>query len=73
MAQPSFKDRARGIKRGVLMRPVRLAIIVSLVVLGVAADNMFNSSPYLMLVMTVVVGSVLVTRWMFEELGFKKK
>lgn len=70
--QPSFRDRARGITRGFLTRPARIALVVGLVLVGVAVDEVLNSSPVAILLMSVGVGSVLVTKWMFDELGFKK-
>ncbi|MFI6099916.1 hypothetical protein ACIA8G_30545 [Lentzea sp. NPDC051213] len=73
MEQPAFRDRVRGVVSGVLTRPARLAIIVGLVTLGAVADNLLNSSPFVLLLMSVGVSSALVTRWSFAELGFKKK
>lgn len=73
MDQPSFRDRVHGITRGFLTRPARIALIAGLVTLGVLVDKMLGSSPFVGLFMSLVVGSALVTRWMFAELDFKKK
>lgn len=71
--QPGFRGRARGITRGFLARPARIALVVGLVLVGLAVDKVLNSSPFVTLLMTVGVGSILVTKWMFDELDFKKK
>jgi hypothetical protein len=70
MENSTFRERIRAFRDGVLKRPVRVAVLLGLAVLGnYLGDWLISNSAIGVAVCVTGIGGVLIFGWVYDELA----